>query len=374
MTQPKLFVVEDDPLLQQAIVCVAEEAGEIECFGSAEACQARLATQMPDLLLLDIGLPGMDGYAFCKLLKEDAATRALPVIFISGHDSIEERLAGYDAGAEDFIVKPFAPPELLRKVRVALQLHAERRALEEQLSSAEQLTSLALASMDEAGIVLQFTGKLIGWESGAEIAEGLLELARRLGVSAAVQVRLGSSKLTQSAQGRDLPLEVSILDHLQTKERIFEFGNRGVYNFDHVTIMISDMPLAEPDVCGRIRDNLAIAAQGADARLAALESQEARARSQQGLINTLNALKHTLMQFREAHEAHRLRTSGLAFELEEDMAKSFVHLGLTTGQERELEELIGSRIGELTQIVDQGEELQGILTRLLRELEGLSET
>ena len=375
MTNPaKLFVVEDDPLMQQAIICIAEELASIECFDSAESCQARLAQDKPDLLLLDIGLPGMDGYAFCKLLKEDSATHDLPVIFVSGHDSMEERLAGYDAGAEDFIAKPFEPQELLRKIRVALQLRAERLSLQEQLSSAEQLTSLALASMDEAGIVLQYTGKLIAWNSAAEIAEGLLELARRLGVSGAVQVRIGNTTLTQSAEGTNLPLEVSILDHLKSMERIFEFRNRGVYNFDHVTIMISDMPVNDPDLCGRIRDNLAIAAQGTDARLAALETEDARARSQQGLLNTLATLKRSLVQFSEAHESHRLRTSGLAFELEEDLAKAFVHLGLTTGQERELEELIGSRIGELTQILDQGAELQEVLTRLLHELEGLSST
>ena len=368
----KLFLVEDDPLVQQAIVCVAEDIAEIECFASAESCQQRLQTQQPQLILLDIGLPGMDGYSFCRLLKDDAATSNVPVIFVSGHDSLEERLAGYDAGAADFIAKPFDPQELLRKIRVAVHLRAERQSLEEQVSSAEQLTSLALASMDEAGIVLQFTGKLIGWNSAGEIAEGLLELIHRFGVSGAVQVRIGDVALTQSPQGSNLPLEVSILDHLKTMERIFEFRNRGVYNFDHVTIMISNMPLTDPDLCGRIRDNLAIAAQGVDARLAALENEEARQRSQQGLLNTLNALKRSLLQFSAAHESHRLRTTGLAFELEEDLARAFVHLGLTTGQERELEELIRARIGELTQIVDQGDELQEILARLLQELEASS--
>ncbi len=368
----KLFVVEDDPLVQQAIVCVAEELASIECFDSAEACQARLAQALPDLLLLDIGLPGMDGLSFCRQLKEDAAGRDLPVIFVSGHDSMDERLDCYDAGAEDFIAKPFSPPELLQKIRVALRIRSEKLALKEQLASAEQLTNLALASMDEAGIVLQFTGKLIGWDSPADIAQGLVDLAKRFGINVAVQVRIGASTLTQSAEGTNLPLEVSILDHVKTMERIFEFHNRSVYNFDHVTIMVSNMPLAEPDVCGRIRDNLAIAAQSTDARLAALESEAARARSQQGLLTTLAALQRTLQQFSTAHEAHRLRTSGLAFELEEDLAKAFVHLGLTTGQEHHLEELVASRIGELTQILDQGEELQTILAKLLQELEGLS--
>ena len=366
-----LYAVDDDPMILDVVRGIAEEIVNVESFDSAESCQERVAESRPDLLLLDIGLPGMDGYTYCRQLKDDPATQAIPVIFVSGRDTIEDRLAGYDAGGEDFIVKPFDPQELLRKIRVASQIRADKKNLVEQMESTEQLANLALASMDEGGLVLQFMSKLIGWETDSEIAEGLLDLMRRYGLTGAVQTRIGTRHYTLSAEGANLPLEVSIINHVRSMERIFEFRNRAVYAYDRVTIMVNNMPLNDPDLCGRIRDNLAIASQGTDSRLEAMETSEARNRSQKGLMNALVSLKATLENFKETHRVHRLRSTNVAFDIEQDLSSSFVHLGLTTGQERYLENMIHTRITELTDIVNTGDELELILSQLLDELAAL---
>lgn len=371
MSDALIYVVDDDPIMQEVMRDNTEALARIECFADAEACAERIHEAPPDLLLLDIGLPGMDGYTFCRQLKDDGATKDIPVIFVSAHDTVEERLAGYDAGAEDFIVKPFDPAELARKVGVAMQLVAERKSYREQLSSADQLTSLALASMDEAGVVLQFMGKLVAWETDAEIAQGLLELMQRMGVDGAVQTRVGERAYTLSSAGTNLPLEVSVLNHVRTLERIFEFRKRAVFNFDRVTLMVHQMP-DDNDVCGRIRDNLAIAAQGADSRLAALAVAEARQRDQATVFRALETLKTTLVEFRDSHQQHRARSSALTFDMEQDLAKSFVHLGLTTGQERFLEEMMSARIAELMQVLDKGDEMERILSQLLDQLSDLT--
>ena len=112
----KVCVVDDDPAVRDIICAMLDPDYPVEAFESAEACQAALTDTLPDLLLLDINLPGMNGYTFCQQIKSDGRLRKMPVIFVSGHDSPEERIAGYDAGGEDFIVKPFEPEELLRKV------------------------------------------------------------------------------------------------------------------------------------------------------------------------------------------------------------------------------------------------------------------
>jgi hypothetical protein len=155
-------------------------------------------------------------------------------------------------------------------------------------------------------------------------------------------------------------------------ERIFEFRNRAVYNFDRVTIMVANMPLADSEQCGRIRDNLAIAAQGADARLAALETAEARTRGQESLVGALKSLQSALVTFKANQEAHRLRSNDLALDIEQDLARSFIHLGLTTSQERFLEDLLRGRIAELMAILDQGDELGEVLGRILEELAAAS--
>jgi len=71
----------------------------------------------PDVILLDVMMPQMDGYETCRRLKENPETQDIDVIFVSGKDTTEEKLAGYDAGGSDYLIKPVQPEELVRKVK-----------------------------------------------------------------------------------------------------------------------------------------------------------------------------------------------------------------------------------------------------------------
>jgi DNA-binding response OmpR family regulator len=89
--------------------------------------QAALAAP-PDLILLDVRMPGMDGFAACRLLKANPVTRAIPVIFLSALDEPDERVAGLAMGGVDFVAKPYHPAEVFARVRIHLELAGLRRA------------------------------------------------------------------------------------------------------------------------------------------------------------------------------------------------------------------------------------------------------
>ena len=82
----------------------------------------------PALILLDVVMPGADGFAACRLLKADHATQGIPVIFLTAHDGPEQRVQGFGLGAADFVGKPFCPEEVLARVRVHLHLHLQHVA------------------------------------------------------------------------------------------------------------------------------------------------------------------------------------------------------------------------------------------------------
>ena len=89
----RIFVVDDNTarLLLNAMLGTTYT---VECFAAAEVCLKRLQEQCPDLFLLDVGLPGIDGYELCRRIKADPETARIPVVFLSGHDSPEDILAG----------------------------------------------------------------------------------------------------------------------------------------------------------------------------------------------------------------------------------------------------------------------------------------
>ncbi len=372
MSNPfKVFVVDDDPLILDVLQSILETDCAVETFATAEECQARLASEKPDMFLLDVSLPGMDGYTFCRQLKDDAAFSRIPLTFISSHDTIEARVSGYDAGGEDFIVKPFEPEEVLRKLKVAQHIVQNQASLSEQVEAAEYLSSLVMASMDETGILLQFMSKLIAWENTREVAEGLLELLQRYRLDGVVQTRMAYATQTLSASGVDLPLEVSVINHARDLGRIFEFKKRSVHNFERVTLMINNLPVNDPDYCGRLRDHLSVAAQSVDSRLKAIETDEANRRSQAGILLALESVSDTLNILRVAHERDSAESTALMLALQETLANSFFRLGLTESQENFIQNLIGDFMNNMADLQSRGVETQTTLVKLNSNLSKL---
>lgn len=364
----RVHAVDDDPLILDIIHAILDPDCSITTFASVEECQAGLSSEVPDLFLLDVNLPGMDGYTFCRLIKDDPALRNAPVIFVSSNDTIEERIQGYDAGGEDFIVKPFEPEELLRKVKVAQGIISNQKALAGQIEEAEMLSSLIMASMDETGILLQFMSKLIGMESTEEVATGLLELLQRYRLEGVVQTRIDGSTETLSATGKNLPLEVSVIEHVRDQGRIFEFRRRSVHNFERVTLMINNLPTEDPDFCGRLRDHLSVAAQGADSRLKAMQAEQSSKRAQIAILSALDSISNTITELRNSDQQNTEESSNLIIELQKTLLDSFYRLGLTDNQEKFLQEMVGSFMTRMAGLLKRGSETQEALQRLNAKL------
>src|SRR5271157_5763699 len=87
--------------------------------------------QLPDLVLLDLMMPEMDGIEVCRRLKADPSTQSIPVIFLTASNEMEHLVKGFEVGAVDYVTKPFNPPELLARVRTHLELKHARQQLRE---------------------------------------------------------------------------------------------------------------------------------------------------------------------------------------------------------------------------------------------------
>lgn len=117
---PRVLVVEDDPALREAVAAGLRQEG-YEVRAEQDGTQARAAVQAfrPDLALLDVRMPGPSGLSVARILRDHDA--ALPIIFLTAADTIDDRLAGFDAGGDDYVVKPFALSEVLARVRALLR-------------------------------------------------------------------------------------------------------------------------------------------------------------------------------------------------------------------------------------------------------------
>ena len=137
-----ILVVDDDASnLKMANVMLAASGFQASCVKSGPAALAFLKANRPDLILLDIHMPGMDGFAALKELKAEPKTADIPVIFLTADDNQEMEVQGLKCGALDFIKKPFVPEILLQRVRRTIELDRLQRDL---ASEVEKQTRVAV--------------------------------------------------------------------------------------------------------------------------------------------------------------------------------------------------------------------------------------
>ena len=138
MTQ-RILVVDDTPLNVKLLEDILTMKGyEVATAASGQQALDKIRGGSTDLVLLDVMMPGMNGYEVCRAIREDARTALLPVVLVTALDAKEERVKGLEAGADDFLTKPVNQPELLARVRSLLRIKSLYDQVERQKTELEQ--------------------------------------------------------------------------------------------------------------------------------------------------------------------------------------------------------------------------------------------
>jgi DNA-binding response OmpR family regulator len=117
-----ILVVEDDRDIADLIAHYVQKAGwEPQTIASGDAALAHARQSLPDLVVLDVMLPGLSGLDVCRALRGDAATAAVPIIMLTARAEETDRIVGLEIGADDYVAKPFSPNELVARIRALLR-------------------------------------------------------------------------------------------------------------------------------------------------------------------------------------------------------------------------------------------------------------
>jgi len=134
----RVLVVDDDPDMVAFLARLLQREGmEVETAANGDAALAQVASAMPDLVLLDVMMPGASGFDVCRRLKSDEATALVPVVLVTSLEDSDSRVRGIEAGADDFLSKPIKREELMARVKTLRRLHETRKELESRRLAAE---------------------------------------------------------------------------------------------------------------------------------------------------------------------------------------------------------------------------------------------
>lgn len=349
----KVFVVDDDPAARMIIAFPFRNFhAEIAEFADGDACLDAM-DDAPDIVVLDINMPGTDGLAVCRGIRA-AGHGDTQVIFVSAYDDLETRLAAYDAGGDDYVVKPFAPEELGRKIAVAQRAAQARQEVSEQVCLARQVAFSAMSSMGEMGVLLEFLRSSFVCQMVDELGIVLCSALEQYGLRGIIELRDAGGHHCYSVQGSCTALETSILGNVRGMERIFQFRDRLVINYPMTTLLISNLPLDDEERMGRLRDHLAVLVEGAEARFVTMLNEERRIAQAAGLIGAAAELTDTMSDIDRHQESQRVEVLAAANDHMLALTRAFVHLGLTERQEESLARLAQEAIDRIVRIQDSG--------------------
>ncbi|RLA73241.1 MAG: diguanylate cyclase response regulator [Epsilonproteobacteria bacterium] len=141
LEKPKILIVDDNPGNIDFLIELLSDY-DVSAVIDGRSALEMIHEEKPDLILLDINMPGLNGYETCKLIKASPKTEDIPIIFLSGKTDTESIITGFDAGGVDYITKPYRPKEVLVRVQTQLKLKEAIEALE-KMANEDPLTGIA---------------------------------------------------------------------------------------------------------------------------------------------------------------------------------------------------------------------------------------
>ncbi len=178
-----IVLIDDNPHNLHLLINILKDQGYVvRPFTSGKQALSAIEKEKPDLILLDIRMPEMDGYEVCSALKKNDHLKQIPVLFISAMQDTEEKVKALKAGAVDYITKPFQEAEVLARIESQLTILKQRRQLESILNSSQDGIAACEALRDENGQIIEFKWVLLNASAEKQFgknpkiqAEGLFE-------------------------------------------------------------------------------------------------------------------------------------------------------------------------------------------------------
>ncbi len=156
--RPKILVVDDEPDAVEVIEFNLKQAGfDVTTAADGEEALRKARTQAPDLIVLDVMLPELDGFEVCKILRRDPATAGIPIIMLTAKAAEVDRVVGLELGADDYVTKPFSPRELVLRVRKLLERGQHQSAKREKFVYGELVLDIPYHQVTVRGKRVELT-------------------------------------------------------------------------------------------------------------------------------------------------------------------------------------------------------------------------
>lgn len=354
MSKKKILSVDDEPTNQLVIQELLEDDYEMKLVYSGEECLKVVNEFLPDIILLDINMPGINGYETCESLKSDDKSTNIPVIILSALSTTEEKLKGYEVGAEDYIAKPFDHDDLISKIRKTLEKVShnvnikpeESKSKKDDAETEELLTELqnsrviamdAMRYTGDLGTIVKFYEESSQCKDFESLAETIFRASRALEIAVSLQIRDGVDTFNASSSGEMSAMEASVIDVSKDKGRFFDFKARTIMNYSNTSILIKNMPLDDDKKYGIMKDILGALGNGADERVRTILLERAVVSNREQVVSLI---KETFKNINIQYSLRTIESNEFLEGLITDVNDTIQSMDLLSYQEEQLEKVM----------------------------------
>ena len=367
-----ILCVDDEPVNLVILEELLQSDYALNSVNSGEGCLQQVGIRRPDLILLDVNMPEMDGLETCERLKADTDTAQIPVIFVSALATQEELMAGYEAGGDDYITKPFSEEILQKKVQLLLASQLRKRELEKISDQAVQALKRNLTNSEKLEMVVGFLHRCQHVSDLDELADNVFDCLREFDLDGSLLVEADDENRVWFSDGIDRPMEGQILESLRGQDRVLSFGTRVAVNSDNATLLVRNLP-SDPEEIERLRQHLVIMIEGLDTRLQAIQAQMQVDSRREVLTRILEESREKLGAIEKRHQRQALVANEIMKALGNKLERSLLGVDLTRQQEKAMLEIIDSGASKIKSLCDEERERNDEFEAIIDDLSGMLE-
>ena len=364
-----ILIVDDDKVVQKIARRALESEGiTVRSALSGEDGLAEVYNSPPDIILLDVEMPGLSGYEVCHQLRENPRTSDVPVVFISSHSSLRDRMQGYEAGADDYLVKPFDPEHLMAKIRVLIKYLEQKASLEEQKKLAEKAALTAMTGTSELGVAMDFMTKTFSYNNYETLTQGFFLALSQFGLSCCLFILDEGESHWFATDGNISPLEKEMIEMAEKEIRIIDFGSRTIVNYPGICLLVRNMPIEDIERYGRTKDILPFFLQGIEAKIHALQTELALKQQSEELLCSFGKIRTNLYYLAKTLMSNQEDSAKVMHQMIHDLNLDLLKMALDDDQEKYLFNRIESAIEEAAKRIDASAIIANSLSNIFLNL------
>jgi CheY-like chemotaxis protein len=369
----KVLTIDDDKLIHKMVLKSVSEDYQVIIANDGLEGLSQAESEMPDIILLDIEMPGMNGYETCVKLKQNPVTQPIPVMFLSSLASEKSRMKGFEAGASDFLLKPFNKIELQKKLNALREHIISSKQLNQQIQQATHTAYMAMRGSSELGMAIQFIEASYEANNNESLASNFFGVTKNLDLQCTLMFNLENERIFFYCDGQPSPLEEEVISTIfDGHERFTDFDNRTQINYPRVALLVKNMPLDNPEMYGRLKDFLPTMLGSTSSKIQIFLNEQAIEKQSSNISACVDALRDTLGSVGAELESNQNDVVDLLQKLLFEFSMKIPLLGLEHDQEAYLIDTLDDTVCKAQTIIDSSKNTNQSFTTITRLLEHLS--